>query len=262
MTGSVSPSCDLHDRLFVIRARFFGDLLAGHEDHVAGREDFLVVFEDHELVALRRELRVGREENREVGLALFEDRVAEADVDRLERLELEPVELFEARQAVASLAALGRPVEGQVFGLAVEVGDLFQAQFVGGLLQRPDRVGAGEGRRRERRQAFLFEFGLRLFIGRLRFGGDVFRFEAEERLEGRAGVFGIAGDLSGLQRFQGDRFRAEAQVGLDLVAGRRQRLGVDLAGDFRFGEVLRADRQVHLAVGRVGDDRTPFAGFG
>jgi hypothetical protein len=67
----------------------------------------LVVFEDHELVLLRRQLSVGGEEDREVGLALFEHGVAEADVDRGERLEFEPVVLFEPGQAVDPLAALG-----------------------------------------------------------------------------------------------------------------------------------------------------------
>ena len=83
----------------------------------------LVVFEDHELVLLRRELRVGGEEDREVGLSVFEHLVAEADVDRGERLELQPVVLFEPGQAVDPLAALGRPVEGQFFRLAFQVGD-------------------------------------------------------------------------------------------------------------------------------------------
>ena len=90
----------------------------------------LVVLEDRVLVG-REQLRVGREQDREVGVALVEHLVAQADVDRRELLELEPVVLLEADQAVDPLAALGRAVEGQVLRLALEVGDRRDAELVG-----------------------------------------------------------------------------------------------------------------------------------
>ena len=159
----------------------------------------------------------------------------------------------------------GEPYRRQLFRDSFEVGDVFEAVLFRRLLQRADRVGAGERGRFEGDEAFLFEFFVRLFPRFGGVGGHFFGFEAEERGQGRAGVLRVARDRTGLDRFVGDRFGAEAEVALDLVAGRGQGLGVDFPEDFLFGEVLRADRQADLAVFGVGDDRAgavAFFGFG
>ena len=78
------------------------------ERRVVGREHALVVLEQDLAVAL--DLRVGREDDRDVGLARSSSTcVALVDVDRHELLELQAVDLLEAEQAVEPLAALGRP---------------------------------------------------------------------------------------------------------------------------------------------------------
>jgi hypothetical protein len=56
------------------------------------------------------------------------------------------------------------------------------------------------------------------------------------------------------------RFGAEAEIRLGVVTGRLQGLRVDFPEDFLFGEVLRADRQADLFVGRIRGDRRRFAG--
>ena len=185
-----------------------------------------------------------------------------------ERLELQPVQFFQPGQAVDPLAALGRAVEGQFFRHAFEVGDVFEVVLFRRLFQRPDRVGAGERGRLERRQAFFFEFGFRFFPG---FGR---RRRGLLRVRGRRTRSAPCWRTPGSRRscpdltaLLGDRFGAEVEVALHLVAGRFQRLGVDFAEDFLFGEVLRADRQADFAVVGVGDDRAAafvlaFGGFG
>jgi hypothetical protein len=57
------------------------------------------------LSGVGRELGVRREHDRGVSLALVEHRVSEPDVDRVERLELQAVDVLQADQAVCPLAA-------------------------------------------------------------------------------------------------------------------------------------------------------------
>ena len=168
------------DRLGVVLAGLVDRLLLGQEDHVAGRQHALVVLEDRVLVVTGAELGVGGEHDREVGLALVEHRVAEADVNRRERLEVQPVVLLEAEQAVDPLAALGRAVELQVLALAFEVGDLGHAQLLGLGGQHADRIGAGERGRGEGRDPILGQVLLGHLVGAVHVTGDLLRRGVEE----------------------------------------------------------------------------------
>jgi len=108
------------DRLLHVGSSLVDLRLAGHEDGVPGRERVLVVLECDDVLA-RLELCVGGEDDRQVRLALVEHFVAQADVDRCELLELQAVVLLQPDQAVGPLPALGRPVDGQVLRLALQV---------------------------------------------------------------------------------------------------------------------------------------------
>ena len=97
-------------------------------------------------------LGVGREQDRQVGLALVQHLVAQPDVHRGELLELEPVVVLEADQAVHPLAALGGSVQGEILRFALEIGDRAHPQVFGGRGRAADGVRARERRRRVRRQ--------------------------------------------------------------------------------------------------------------
>ena len=133
------------------------------EGRVVGREHALVVLEQDLVVAL--DLRVGGEDDRDVGLPAGQHLVALVDVDGHELLELQAVDLLEAQQAVQARAALGRAVEGELAGLGLEVGDLRDPELVGLLLEQPDLVGRRERRRREGLDALLGQARLDLLVG-------------------------------------------------------------------------------------------------
>ena len=163
---------DALDRLREVRARLLHGLLAGDEEHVSGRQDPLVVVEDHVLVG-DEELRVGGEQDREVRLALVEHLVAPADLDRGEALELEPVVPLEPGQAIDPLAALRRSVERQVLRDALEVGDLRDPSPSAVSVRSPTAFALENGRRRERDQAEPLEVVPALLEGLFGIGRDV-----------------------------------------------------------------------------------------
>ncbi len=166
--GSLQGQAFLHldDRLFVVRAGFFDDLRAWSPRSRCrpGRPSLSSSRITNLSLSAASCGSVVKRIERSV-LTLFEHRVAEADVDGREGLELQPVQFFQPGQAVDSLAALGRAVERQFFGDAFQVGDRFEVVFFRGRDGGSNRVCARERGRRERRQVFFFEFGFRLFVG-------------------------------------------------------------------------------------------------
>ena len=240
---------DLLDRRLVVGTGLVGDLLVGDEDHVAGRQHALVVLEQRVLVAVDEQLRVAGEQDRQVGVALVEDLVAQPDVDRRELAELEAVVLLEPGQAVDPLAALRRAGERQILGLALRGRRSSRPRARRRwTCSRPTALRIGERGRGERGQPELRELLLALVDGLLRVGRDVLGRGVEERGQRRRRVLGIAADLAVLERLQRDLLGAEVEIGRDVVAGGLERLGVDLAEDELLGEVLRADRQLDPVV--------------
>ena len=132
---------DLVDDLAQVGTCLLHDVVTHEEHRVVRREHALVVLEEHLVVALH--LRVGGEDDRQVGLALGQHLVAQVDGHRRELLELQAVDLLEAQQAVQALAALGSPVERELLRLAVEVGDLLQPVLLGRGLGRAHLVRVG-----------------------------------------------------------------------------------------------------------------------
>ena len=168
ITSSERLPCTFSIVVAEVGAGLVGGLLAGDEGDVAGRQHALVVLEQHVVVG-GEQLRVGREQDRQVGVALVEHLVAQADVDRREVLTqaVEPVVLLEPGQAVDPLAALRRPVQGQVL-VVLEVGDRGDPELLGRRGEHPDRVRARERRRRVGDQALRLEVRLGLVERRLR----------------------------------------------------------------------------------------------
>src|SRR5581483_4080988 len=170
-----------------------------------------------------------------------------------------PVGLLEAEQAVGPLRALGAAGDRQLLRLALELRQLGDvAELLGRLLRDREAVGVRERRRRLGVDRVLGHARLGLVEGRRRVVRHGRVLDLAEAREDRARVLGVGVHAPGLQRHL---LRAEVELLLDLVAGRLQRLGVDLAEDELLGEVLGADRDLRLArVRGVALDRRAVAG--
>src|SRR3954470_1280967 len=236
----------LLDDLLAVGTEVLHRVVAHVERDVVGREELLVVVQDHVLAA--RQVAVGGEDERDVRVAGVEHLVLLLAGDEL--AELQPVGVLHAEQAVLALLALGEARDRELALLALEIRDLRRIADLGGSrLGHAEAVGVLERRRRQRGDAVLGEAGLGVLVRLVGVLGDVGGLHPEERGQRGAGVLRIGVDVARLQRLVGEQLGAEVELLLDLEAGRLERLGVDLAQHELLGEVLRADGDRGLGLG-------------
>src|SRR3954453_5799550 len=128
----------LLDDLLAVGTEVLHRFVAHVERDVVGREELLVVVQDHVLAA--RQVAVGGEDERDVRVAGVEHLVLLLAGDKL--AEMQSIDVLDGQQAVLTLLALREARDRELALLALEVGDRLRvAELLGRLLGDAEPVG-------------------------------------------------------------------------------------------------------------------------
>src|SRR3954470_12496688 len=230
-------STELVERPGELRAVLPCQVAADHRREVLERKEVARVAKHG--VAAGRQLALGREDREHVDLAPVEARIAGRELQRNELEAIDAVERLHALGAFEAGLELRQGTELEALDLR-QVGDRAQVVLRGEARQHRKRVGVGERRRGQQREAALLLERLRPVV-RAR-GGRGARTIARDLREQHPGVLRIHVETARGQGLVDDLGATDVALQHDLEAGLAQRSGVQLAEDVLLGEVLRADR--------------------